>query len=342
MRTRVAIGSTLAVIVVTATTVAVSFSQTRSQEGTSTYPVTTKADIERWKTELSNWGRWGKDDQLGALNLITPAKRKQAAALVRDGVSVSLARDAETEKAVDNPTPYERVMTSISGDKLAISFHGFIHTHIDSLAHSSDDGKLYNGYTPQEAVVMKEGGHARNSVYNLKNGVLTRGILMDIPRLKGVPYLEPGTRIYPADLEAWEKQAGVRVSAGDALFIRTGRWARRAKVGPWDVRTSAAGLDASVIPWLKQRDVALLGGESPQDVVPQGEGLNLSAKSTASGLVVHGFALVYLGAQLIDNADLDALAEAAAARKRWEFMFSVAPLPLRGGTGSPANPIATF
>jgi kynurenine formamidase len=327
-----------------ATTLVVSFSQAaRPQEGTtSTHKVTTKADIERWKKELSNWGRWGKDDQLGPLNLITPAKRKQAAALVRDGVSVSLAHDAETDKAVDNPTPYERVMTSISGDRLAIPFHGFIHTHLDSLAHSNDDGKFYNGYTPQEAVVMKEGGHARNSVYNLKNGIFTRGILMDIPRLKGVEYLEPGTRIYASDLEAWERQAGIKVSAGDALFVRTGRWARRAKLGPWDVRTSAAGLDASVIPWLRQRDIALLGGEVPQDVVPQGEGLTLSSASTASGLVVHGFTLVYLGAQLIDNADLDALAEAAAARKRWEFLFTVAPLPLRGGTGSPANPIATF
>ena len=329
----------LAVMMVALTTVGSSRSQA---QGSAPAPRVTRADIERWKTELSNWGRWGKDDQLGALNLITPAKRKQAAALVRDGVSVSLAHDAETEKAIDNPNPYERIMTSISIDRLAISFHGYIHTHLDSLAHSNDDGKFYNGYSPQEALVMKEGGHTRNSVYNLKNGVLTRGILMDIPRLKGVQYLEPGTHIYPEDLEAWEKKAGVKVSAGDALFVRTGRWVRRAKVGPWDVARSAAGLDASVIPWLRQRDVALLAGESPQDVVPQGEGLSLSVKNPGSQLVVHGFALVYLGAQLIDNADLDALAEAAAARNRWEFMFTVAPLPLRGGTGSPANPIATF
>jgi kynurenine formamidase len=339
MNTRMA--GALVVMTVAATTLGGPFSQARSQD-TASAPRVTRADIERWKTEHSNWGRWGKDDQLGALNLITPAKRKQAAGLVREGFSVSLAHDAEMEKGIDNANPYQRTMTSISVDRLAVSFHGYIHTHLDSLAHSSDDGKLYNGHTPQEAVVMKEGGHARNSVYNLKNGVFTRGILMDIPRLKGVEYLEPGTHIYPADLEAWEKKAGVKVSAGDALFVRTGRWVRRAKVGPWDVARSAAGLDVSCIPWLKQRDVALLAGESPQDVVPQGEGLSLSAKNPGSQLVVHGFALVYLGAQLIDNADLDALAEAAAARKRWEFLFTVAPLPLRGGTGSPANPIATF
>ena len=198
-----------------------------SQDTASNRQVT-KADIDRWKKEYSNWGRWGKEDQLGALNLITPAKRKAAAALVKDGVTVSLARDAETEKAADNPNPYVRTMTGIGSDRLAIQFHGYAHTHVDSLAHAADDGKLYNGYTPEEAVVMKEGGHSRNSVYNLKAGIFTRGILIDIPRLKGVPYLEPDARIYPQDLEAWEKQTGLRVSAGDALFVRTGRWTRRA------------------------------------------------------------------------------------------------------------------
>jgi kynurenine formamidase len=303
-------------------------------QGGPSAQASTKADIERWKKELSNWGRWGKDDQLGAINLITPAKRKQAALLVRDGVAVSMAHDAETEKAVDNPTPYVRTMDSVGLDHFSVSFHGFIHTHLDSLAHVFDEGKGYNGYAPDKDVVMREGGHAKNSVYNLKNGVVTRGILMDIPRLKGVDYLEPGTHIYPADLEAWEKKAGVKVSAGDALFVRTGRWTRRAKLGAWDVRQSAAGLDASCIPWLKQRDIVLLAGESPQDAVPPGGDL--------SGLPVHGFALVYLGVQLIDNADLDAVSRAAAERNRWEFLVEVAPLPLRSGTGSPVNPLATF
>ena len=308
-----------------------------SQDTASNRQVT-KADIDRWKKEYSNWGRWGKEDQLGALNLITPAKRKAAAALVKDGVTVSLARDAETEKAADNPNPYVRTMTGIGSDRLAIQFQGYAHTHVDSLAHAADDGKLYNGYTPEEAVVMKEGGHSRNSVYNLKAGIFTRGILIDIPRLKGVPYLEPDARIYPQDLEAWEKQTGLRVSAGDALFVRTGRWTRRAKVGAWDITKQGAGLDASCIPWLRQRDVAVLAGENPQDVAPSG----LTLGATRSPNVVPGFVLVYLGAQLIDNADLDAVAEAAAARNRWEFLFTVAPLPLRGGTGSPVNPIAIF
>ena len=303
------------------------------QAGGSRRPVT-EAEYERWKTELSNWGRWGKDDQIGALNLITPAKRRQAAALVKEGFSVSLASDADTVKAVDNANPYEHTMLAIGTDRIAVSFHGITHTHLDSLAHINANGVFYNGYTPDRELVMKE-GHAKNSIHNVKDGILTRGILIDIPRLKGVPYLEPGTPIYIEDLEAWEKKAGVKVSAGDAVFVRTGVWARRKAMGPW-LRGRAeggrsAGLDPSIIPWLKQRDVALLGSDHPQYVSP--------ASLTGA---VHDFALVYLGVHLFDNCDLEALSEAAASRNRWEFLLMAAPLPIRGGTGSPLNPIATF
>ena len=191
----------------------------------------TEAQYERWKTELSNWGRWGKDDQIGALNLITPSKRKQAAGLVKEGVSVSLAGDVDTVKAVDNPNPYELTMLTIGTDRIGVNYHGIAHTHLDSLAHINVNGVFYNGYTPDPETVLKQ-GHARNSIHNVKNGIFTRGILIDIPRLKGVPYLEPGTPIYVDDLEAWEKKTGVKVSAGDALFVRTGVWARRKAVGP--------------------------------------------------------------------------------------------------------------
>jgi hypothetical protein len=97
----------------------------------------TAADYERWKTELSNWGRWGKDDQIGTLNLITPAKRREAAALVRDGVSVSLAADADTEKAVDNPAPYEFTMLGLGTDRIGVAYHGIAHTHLDAWNHIS-------------------------------------------------------------------------------------------------------------------------------------------------------------------------------------------------------------
>ena len=302
------------------------------QGGGSSHTVS-KADFERWKTELSNWGRWGRDDQIGALNLITPAKRKQAFALAKEGFSVSLAADVDTEKAIDNPNPYEHTMLGIGTDRIGVAFHGIAHTHLDSLAHINYDGKFYNGYTPQQDVVMKEAGHARNSIHNLKNGIFTRGILIDIPRLKGVPYLEPGTPIYAEDIEAWEKKAGVKVSPGDALFIRTGVWARRKVTGPWlrGRAGQAAGLDTSVIPWLKRRDIALLGSDHPQGVAP----------SDPPGSV-HDFVLVSLGVHLFDNCDLEALADAAAARNRWEFLLTAAPLPIRGGTGSPLNPVAVF
>jgi kynurenine formamidase len=297
----------------------------------------TAEQYERWKTELSNWGRWGASDEIGALNLITPEKRRHAAALVRDGVSVSLAADVDTVKAVDNPSPYEVVWPNISSDRISISYHGIAHTHIDALAHINEQGVFYNGYKPDADEVIRR-GHRRNSIHNLKNGIFTRGILIDIPRLKGVPYLEPGTPIYVEDLEAWEKQAGVRVSSGDALFVRTGVWARRAALGPW-LRGRAeggrsAGLHPSVIPWLKARDVALLGSDHPQYVSPGTPGAPRGA--------VHDFALVHLGIHLFDNCDLEALAETAAARKRWEFLLTAAPLPVRGGTGSPLNPVATF
>jgi kynurenine formamidase len=308
----------------------------RSTEQSASARTVTKSDYERWKTELSNWGRWGRSDEIGAINLITPAKRRQAAALVKEGVSVSLARDVDTEKAVDNPQPYERSMLALGSDRFGVAFHGVAHTHLDSLAHVHYDGVFYNGYRPDADAVMKAGGHSKNSIINLKHGILTRGVLIDLPRLKGVPYLEPGTPIYAQDIEAWEKMAGVRVSAGDALFIRTGRWAHRVARGPVDLSRTGrrAGPSASVIPWLKQRDIALLGSDVPPSVAP-------------SDLVgepgpVHDFALVSLGVHLFDNCDLEALAEAAAARKRWEFMLTVAPLPIRGGTGSPVNPIATF
>ena len=296
--------------------------------------VVTEDRYERWKTELSNWGRWGDDDEIGALNLITPAKRLQAFALVEDGVTVSLAGDADTVEAVDNPSPYEHTMLGIASDRIAVIYHGISHTHLDALAHINADGVFYNGYTPNADMVV-ERGHEKNSIHNLKSGIVTRGILIDIPRLKGVPYLEPGTEIYIEDLEEWERLAGVRVSSGDAVFVRTGVWARRAVEGPWlrgrRPGGRSAGLHPSVIPWLKERDVALMGSDHPQYVAP----------SELPG-AVHDFALLYLGVHLFDNCDLEALAQASAERNRWEFLLMAAPLPIRGGTGSPLNPIAVF
>jgi kynurenine formamidase len=303
-----------------------------SQGGGASHTVT-KAQYEQWKKDLSNWGRWGKDDEIGTMNLITPAKRKQAAALVKEGFSVSLESDPDTVKAVDNPNPYEHQMQGISTDRWGVAYHGIAHTHLDSLAHINEDGVFYNGYHPDPEEVKKANMHFKNSIHNLKSGVFTRGVLMDIPRLKGVPYLAQGTPIYVEDLEAWEKQAGVKVGPGDALFVRTGVWALRKAIGPYARGRNAkdAGLDPSVIPWLKQRDVAIMASDHPQYVSP-----------SAIPAAAHDFALVYLGIHLIDNCDLEALSAAAAARKRWDFLVTLAPIAGVGWTGSPINPIATF
>ena len=224
---------------------------------------------------------------------------------------------------------------STAMDRIAYPcIHGAGTTHLDSFAHIFFDGKMWNGY-PVAGLVTKEGGAGKASILTMKNGIVTRGVLYDIPRLKGVPYLEPGTRIFPEDLEAWEKKAGVKAGPGDALLLRWGRWARRTKLGPWPIDEGSAGLDNSVIPWLKQRDIALLGWETPGYAPP-------AAPDDLPRSSLHNFALTILGIHLVDRADFDALSEAAAARNRWEFMLTVAPLPVPKGTGSPVNPIAVF
>ena len=292
----------------------------------------TKADVDRLRSELSNWGRWGKDDQRGALNLITQEKRKQALALVKEGYPVSLAHDLLTEKAVDNPNPLVHTMLPASGvfrmDNYSISYHGLAHTHFDALCHANYQGKIYNGFPVDE---VGPEGCPQDSILVAKTGVMTRGVLMDIAKLKGVEYLEPGTPIYPEDLEAWEKQAGVKVAAGDAVFVRTGRWAMRAQKGP---SRTYAGLHASCARWLHDRGVAILGSDAAQDVSPsQVEGV---------GLPIHELALVAMGIHLFDNCDLEELGKEAAKRKRWVFLLTVAPMAIPGGTGSPINPIATY
>jgi kynurenine formamidase len=298
-----------------------------------------QAEFDRWMTELSNWGRWGKEDELGALNLITPAKRKAAAQLVREGVSVSLSHDAETQTAADNPRPFGHEMLVHAGspnatshsDAFSIAHHGLAHTHLDALCHYFYKDRMYNG-VPRSVVTAK--GAEKLSVHRMKQGVFTRGILVDIPRLKNVPFLEPGTPIYSEDLDAWEKFARVKVQPGDVLLVRTGRWARRASKGPWPASDHLAGLHASAVRWLKARDISVLGSDSASEVRPTGvEGMRGP---------VHTLVLVAMGVPILDNCDLEQLSQESQQRKRWEFLLTTAPMAVPGATGSALNPIAVF
>jgi kynurenine formamidase len=299
----------------------------------------TKADVDKLMKELSNWGRWGKNDQIGTVNLITPAKRKQAAALVTEGFSVSLARDTDTVKSADNPAPFIHTVTHPGSnpigqfvvDTYSVDYHGQAHTHMDTLAHIFYEGKLYNG-VPVSSVTDK--GTEQLGVSNYKNGIMSRGILIDIPKLKGVQWLEPGTAIYPEDLDAWEKKTGVKVASGDIVFIRTGRWARRAAKGPWDAGAEGAGLFATCAKWLHQRDVAMVGSDLGTDVAP--------SQIAGVGSPMHQLLLIAMGTPIFDNCDLEAVSKAAGERNRYIFMLTAAPLSVPHGTGSPLNPIATF
>ncbi|HEX7138192.1 MAG TPA: cyclase family protein, partial [Vicinamibacterales bacterium] len=291
------------------------------------------AEFDELFQKVSNWGRWGKDDQLGSVNLITPETRKRAAALVKTGQTVSLAHNPLTERAEDNNNPFEHTMLRGNNmDRYAVTYHGYAHSHIDALCHFLYKDQTYNGYA--RADVNTDKGCAKLGIDNLKNGIVTRGVLIDIPRLRGVEYLEPGTAIYAEDVEAWEKKAGVKIGSGDAILLRTGRWARRAKVGPWNVAQSAAGFHASIATWIKARNVAIVGSDAGEDVTP----------SLVEGvaLPVHTLLITGMGINLLDNHDLEAVAEAASRLNRWEFMITIAPVPVTGGTGFPVNTIATF
>ena len=303
--------------------------------------------VQGYFEDCNNWGRWGTEDQLGTMNYLTPANRKQAASLVREGISVSCARKlVPNEKAPDVRDPVQHFMMS-SGDKwrgvprkpgetqtasdyIGIAFHGFHVTHIDSLSHVFHHGQMYNG-VPSSAVSTAEGA-TKGPIEVLSAGVLTRGVLIDVPRLKGVDWLEPGTPVFPEELEAAERQAGLRVEAGDALLVRTGRFKRRGELGP-AAPTSFSGLHGACVPWVHRREVALLGGDGINDALPSGYSVRIP---------FHDIGISRMGLWLMDDADLEELAQTCERHSRWEFMLSIGPLRIVNGTGSPVNPIATF
>jgi kynurenine formamidase len=309
---------------------------------------------------LSNWGRWGDDDEIGTLNLITPAKVAAAGALVRDGVAISCSRplDLASNDPISQPHRYfmlhgegvhdhDRVPRfpgapshprwNCAQEYMGLIYHGAAPTHIDALSHMFWDGKMYNGRPA--ALVNAVSGATSLAVDACPQGINTRGVLLDIPAALGVDWLEPGTGVTPADLEAAERRQGVRVEPGDAVLLRTGHIRRARAVFPdrnaeGDYTERQAGWSASCLPWLHERGAALIGADNMQDQKPSGyEAENLEVP-------VHVIALVAMGLWLLDNCDLEQLAQECERRSRWEFLLSVASLRMPGGTGSPVNPIA--
>jgi kynurenine formamidase len=306
----------------------------------------TREWMQRTFEATKNWGRWGAEDERGALHFVTPRKRAAAAALARDGVAMSCARDLPVEASIENPSPAlhhmlvagdaaDSVMPGVGAtmDFIGVAFHGMATSHLDALCHVAVDGRIYNGFPVSE---VRSTGARRSSVMVIADGIVSRGVLLDVPRLRGVDWLEPGERISPDELERAETAQRVRVEEGDVLLIGTGRDARRAAQGPWDpVAVGLAGLDARCIPWLHERRIAVLGSDGVSDALP-GAGIE------GWPIPVHQCCLVAMGVPLLDNLALAELARACAERGRYEFLFLAAPLRVPGGTGSPLNPIAVF
>ena len=306
--------------------------------------MTTEADYHQAMDELSNWGRWGADDELGAANFITPAKRKAAAALVTEGRSVSLAHDIIQEETLEGPWYLDRQVVNASetgaSDRYQYTgtYHGVIHSHLDSVdCHIMYEGKGYNGVTAEE--VEAANGCPRGSIYALRDGVFTRGILFDATLLPDKTtengWLEPGTAIRAADLEELERIQGVRVEPGDVILLHTGRWKRRAALGPWPSSDGVAGYHSDVAYFMKERGVSFIGHDMWNDAFPH-------EYSDDVRLPLHHLALVSLGVWIFDNLDFDDVADVARELGRYEFLFTAAPLRIEKGMGSPLNPIATF
>lgn len=311
-----------------------------------------ESEVLTYFDRFSNWGRWGEDDQAGTLNLITTDKRREAARLVQEGHTVSLSKLLTTEigdhiKPPLHPAPahfmlqngeqfHERgnepYVLQTALDYFGVAFHSIDITHLDSVGHVFWDGKMYNGVDSNAVTAV---GATVQSVDVAKDGVVSRGVLLDIPRLRGVKWLEPGEKIHVDELEAAEKEAGIEVEPGDVLLVRTGSERKRREEGPWDAYIhGVAGLSADCLEFVHSRGVSVLGSDGGSDAAPSGYEVVFQP--------IHQVGLVAMGLWLLDFADLEGIAAACAERNRWEFFLSISPLRIEFGTGSPVNPIAVF
>ncbi|MEV4430487.1 cyclase family protein [Streptomyces sp. R-07] len=284
-----------------------------------------------------------EDTRRGALRHLTPERVAAAAAEVRIGRTVSLAAPIETARGPDDPEPAVHRMTGPSPndigsdalhfatDRFAMNVHGDADSHLDALCHVVFDGVLYGG-VPASTVTAE--GARRLSVDLLADGIVGRGVLLDIPRLRGVPWLEPGDHVTSDDLRAAEAAQGVRVGAGDLLFVRVGHRLRRIELGPWNAAEARVGLHPTAVEFLAERKVAVMGGDGNNDTAPS------AVREIA--FPVHVLAIHAMGIHLMDYLQFEDLAPVCARTGRWSFLCAVAPLRLAGATGSPVNPIAVL
>ena len=312
---------------------------------TTAKPVS-KAEFDKLFQAVCNWGRWGADDEKGTLNYIRPEHIRRAAGLVRTGRSVSMAIPINKVAGPDNPRPAMHYMVQsfdipsdlgepqFSTDYLATEFHGDCHTHIDALCHIAYQGKLYNG-KPASAVTSH--GPTIQDITAYAHGIIGRGVLLDIPRLRGVKWLEPGEAVTTAELEAAENAEGVRLGEGDIFVFRTGHHRRRLECGPWNNGYDGegkAGLHVETLAWLHQRKVAAF--------FPDGDGETVPSNVEGVAYPIHALQIGAMGMVCSDSLQFEELVKVAEEEKRWEFLVVAAPLRLPGGTGSLFNPIAVF
>jgi len=298
---------------------------------------------------VKNWGRWGPDDQRGTLNYITPAKVAAAAGLVRSGRHVTLAIPMNTQAGPDNPQPVLRHVVqghdidigsagvTFATDYLGIAFHGDCHTHMDALCHIAYQGRVYNDRPALE--VMTSAGATALDVDSYRNGLVGRGVLLDVPRFRGVKWIEPGEAVTRAELESIEEAEGVRLGEGDILVFRTGHHRRRLELGAWSndyppAGQGKAGLHVDTIPWMHDRRIAAF--------LPDGDGETVPSNVEGVLYPIHPLQVTAMGMLAADSLQLEDLAAACAEEGRFEFMVVGLPLRLPGATGSPWNPIAIF
>jgi kynurenine formamidase len=298
----------------------------------------TEADFRSLYERLRGQVPWGPDDRRGALNHLGPAQIQAAAGEVGLGRTVSLAAPVEHQVTADNPDPaLHRMVQAPSGtdglefaaDRIAMNIHGNADSHIDALCHVTFDGTLYNG-VPCTAVTSA--GAVELSIALAANGIAGRGVLLDVPRSRGVAWLEPGDHVTPDDITAAERDQGVHIGRGDILLVRVGHRLRRKECGPWDAAAARAGLHPSVLPLLAERQIAVLGSDSNNDTAPSAvDGVDFP---------VHVLAINALGLLLMDYLQFDELVPVCEEAGRWSFLCVIAPLRLPTGTGSPVNPVA--